>query len=60
MRIPPPNNLEREPLAAYRQGWRDALQYATRKAGQATSEAKAAAARANGAKGGRPRKKPAD
>jgi hypothetical protein len=35
------------------------LEQAARIAGKRTSKAKAAAARANGAKGGRPRKRPA-
>lgn len=61
MRIKIPRNLHagscEEVVAAYRRGWRDALAASARKAGSTTSEAKAAAARANGAKGGRPRKK---
>ncbi len=41
---------------AYRRGWRDRAAKVAAKAGRATSPRKAAAARANGAKGGRPRK----
>lgn len=51
-----PDNLPDDPAAAYRLGWRDRGKASGRKAGRATSEAKAAAAKANGAKGGRPRK----
>jgi hypothetical protein len=41
--------------AAYKRGWRDRASKSAARAGKATSPAKAAAARANGAKGGRPR-----
>lgn len=60
MRIKVPVDVPSDPANAYRRGWRDALTETTRKAGQATSDAKAAAARANGKKGGRPRKSPVE
>lgn len=56
MRINIPTDLPADPREAYRRGWRDRAAKSARKAGSTTSEAKAAAARANGAKGGRPRK----
>jgi hypothetical protein len=43
---------------AYRRGWRDRAARTGRKGGEASSPAKQAAARANGAKGGRPRLTP--
>jgi hypothetical protein len=43
---------------AYRRGWKDRAAKSASRAGKTTSEAKATAARANGAKGGRPRKTP--
>jgi hypothetical protein len=58
MRIAIPADLTTEPERnAYRRGWRDRGTKSAAKAGRATSKAKAAAARANGAKGGRPRKR---
>ena len=50
------SDAERE---AYRRGWRDRAARAAAVAGKSISPAKSAAARANGAKGGRPRKRPA-
>jgi hypothetical protein len=63
MKVSIPPDLATEPeRVAYRRGWRDRGAKSAAKAGRATSEAKAAAARANGAKGGRPlirRRRPA-
>jgi hypothetical protein len=56
MRIPLPPDLPADPAAAYRAGWRDGRRSFSSRGGARTSEAKAAAARANGAKGGRPLK----
>lgn len=51
-----PKNLPADPAQAYKQGWTDHARKMSAKGGKQTSEAKAAAAKANGAKGGRPRK----
>jgi hypothetical protein len=52
-----PADLTTEPeRAAYRRGWRDRAAKAGKRGGAVSSPAKSAAARANGAKGGRPRK----
>jgi hypothetical protein len=56
MRITIPADLPTDPREAYRRGWRDRAATLAARAGRATSQAKAAAARLNGAKGGRPRK----
>lgn len=60
MRIVIPADLPTDPAEAYRRGWRDRATKAAAKAGKiggsVSSEAKAEAARANGAKGGRPKK----
>jgi hypothetical protein len=57
MRIVIPADLTTAPeRTAYRRGWHDRAAKAGKRGGAATTEAKAAAARANGAKGGRPRK----
>jgi hypothetical protein len=56
MRAVVPTDLTTEAeRAAYKRGWRDRASKSAARAGKATSPAKAAAARANGAKGGRPR-----
>jgi len=57
MRIRIPEDLPPEPVQAYRRGWQDGHHAMSRRGGSQTSAEKAAAARANGAKGGRPRKR---
>jgi hypothetical protein len=57
MRIVIPSDITTEPeRAAYKRGWRDRSAKAGKIGGSVSSPAKADAARANGAKGGRPRK----
>jgi hypothetical protein len=52
-----PDDLPAQPVEAYRRGWHDGHRAMSSKGGSRTSDEKAAAARANGAKGGRPRKR---
>lgn len=56
MRPTVPDDLPSDPRKAYLRGWRDRGIKSARKAGKATSDAKAESSRANGAKGGRPKK----
>jgi hypothetical protein len=60
MRITIPPDLPSDPREAYRRGWRDRTRKAAKAGGSSTTEAKQIAARANGAKGGRPRKPPSN
>jgi hypothetical protein len=53
-----PVDLPEDPIDAYARGWKDHAKYAARRAGSVRTPATAAAARANGAKGGRPKKTP--
>jgi hypothetical protein len=54
-----PTDLPTDPAEAYRRGWHDRSAVAGRKGGSVSSKAKKAAARANGAKGGWPKGRPA-
>lgn len=56
MRITIPKNLPSDPAEAYRMGWNDRKRKVGSKGGSAKSDAKAMAAKTNGAKGGRPKR----
>lgn len=58
MKITYPSDLPSDPREAYRRGWNDRASAGASRAASVKSEARSVAARANGAKGGRPRKQP--